>query len=129
MDKNIYKREEIKPLLFAVQKEFKQGDRIFVFKGAHLTYKYYAKTAFKDTLGGLTDNSFVCPYNMTAEICANKIEPFCGTARNRGNSCYIIYSNEGGHYLHNIKLLKETVTKLDGKMLLKDKSSLLYMVD
>ena len=54
--------------------------------------------------------------NDIAEICANKIEPFCGTARNRGNSCYIIYSNEGGHYLHNIKLLKETVTKLDGKM-------------
>lgn len=128
-DKNIYKREEIKPLLFAVQKKFKQGDGIFVFKGAHLTYKYYTKTAFKDTLGDLANDSFVCPYNMTAETCANKIKPFCGTARNRGNSCYIIYSNEGGHYLHNIKLLKETVTKLDGKILLKDKASLLYMVD
>lgn len=124
-----YKREEIKPLLLAMQNELNKGDRVFVFKGAHLTYRYYAKTFFKDTLGNSLEDTFVCPYNMTAKACANEVKLFCNIALKHGNSCYILYSSEGADYLSNTKLLEEAVAKFGGKLLLKEKASLLYKVD
>jgi len=125
-DKKSYKREEIKPLLLAIKREIHPGDRIFVFKGAHVTYRYYLKTAFKNSLGKFSSDTFVCPYDVSKEACATKIKPFCNVAPERKNSCYIIYSSEGGHFLRDIELLQKTVTELRGSLLLKDKNSFLY---
>ncbi len=111
---NLYKREEIKPLLVKMRSEIQQQDKIFVFKGAHLTYRFY------DRIFKFQNETYVCPYNMTAENCADKIEPFCNK-----NVCYVIYSSEVDTQ-NNIKILEETVSKLNGKILLQDKKSILY---
>ena len=120
----LYKREEIKPLLKAVQREIEPGDRVFVFTGAHLTWRHYTKTLFKP-LGAIWEDTFVCPYNAAPEACVREIEPFCNLALNRGNSCYILYSSEV-NTLRNLRLLENSATKLDAKIIQKDKNSMLY---
>lgn len=114
---NLYKREEIKPLLLKMRNEIQPQDKIFVFKGAHLTYRYYNRI-FK-----FQNEAYVCPYNISAETCAKKIKPFCGQ-----NTCFVIYSSEVDTE-NNVKILEETVSKLNGKILQSDKNSVLYKLD
>ena len=59
-----------------------------------MTWRYYTKTLFRNTLGNIPENTFVCPYNVTAEACTKEIKPFCSGVIQKGNSCYIIYSSE-----------------------------------
>ncbi len=114
---NLYKREEIKPLLLKLRTEIKPEDRIFVFKGAHLTYRFYNR-AFD-----FQNKTYICPYNFDNRTCAAEIEPFCNK-----NRCFIIYSSEIDT-ANNIKLLEDTVTKLNGKSVLQDKNSILYKIN
>jgi len=116
LNPNLYKREEIKPLVLKMQMEISPYDKIFIFKGAHLTWRYYRRSFdFKN-------ETFVCPYNMTGKDCADKIESFC-----KGSKCFILYSSEVDT-VQNVKLLKEIMTKLNGEALLKDKNALLYKI-
>ncbi len=121
----LYKREEIKPLLKVVQGEIKPGDRIFVFKGAHLTYRYYLKTPEFKALDGF--ETFVCPYNIQAKACADRIKPFCAVAINRGNSCYVIHSSEV-NTLKDLRPFEISISRLNGKIMQKDKNSVLYEI-
>lgn len=114
---DFYKREEIKPLLLKMRNEIQPQDKIFVFKGTHLTYRYYDRT-FK-----FQNEKYVCPYNISAKTCAEKIKPFCGQ-----NTCFVIYSSEVDTK-NNVKILKETVSKLNGKIFQSDKNSILYKLD
>lgn len=113
----LYKREEIKPLLLKMRNEIQPQDKIFVFKGTHLTYRLY------DRVFKFQNEAYICPYNISAETCAKKIKPFCDK-----NTCFIVYSSEVDSQ-NNIKILKETVSKLNGEILLQDKNSILYKVD
>ncbi len=115
-ESNFYKREEIKPLLLKIRSDAKPSDKIFVFKGAHLTWKYYGiNFDFKN-------DTFICSFSMSSADCADKIKTFCNEEK-----CFVIYASEVDT-VQNVKILKRVVTELGGEALLEAKNSILYKI-
>ena len=62
LKKNIYYREEIKPLLLTIKKHIQEGDKLYLMQDTHHSFRFYNKTFnFKD------DDVLIAPYNENFE--------------------------------------------------------------